>query len=178
MYTEIEAKLKVDSLNEVEDRLKRLGAEFVAEQSQEDVLFDDSKKNMAKNDSCLRLRKQVVSGHEKYIVTFKGAKQKSSVKKRREIEIEVSNIDSAKEIFHALGYEEILTVQKQRSLWRLGNCEVALDKLELLGNFVEIEGPDEKVISDVQKSLGLDNLEHIPKSYAAMIEEKLRHEGK
>ena len=135
-------------------------------------MFDDSKKNMAKNDSCLRLRKQVVSGRAKYILTFKGAKQKSSVKKRREIEIEVSDIDSAKEIFHALGYEEILAVQKQRSLWRLGNCEVALDKLQLLGDFVEIEGPDENVISDVQKSLGLEKLQHIPKSYAAMIAEK------
>ena len=48
MYTEIEAKLKVDSLKEIEDRLRQLGAEFVAEQSQEDVLFDDSKKNYDK----------------------------------------------------------------------------------------------------------------------------------
>ena len=40
MYTEIEAKLKVESLDEVRSRLLELGAEYVGEQIQEDILFD------------------------------------------------------------------------------------------------------------------------------------------
>lgn len=178
MYTEIEAKLKVESLKEVEDRLRGLGAEFVGEQLQEDILFDDAAGTMANNDSCLRLRKQVMSGRTKYILAYKGAKEISCFKKRREIEIEVNSGDSAKELLSALGYEKKLTVEKKRSLWRFKGCEVALDQLKLLGDFVEIEGPDEKVINDVQKCLGLENIRHIPKSYASLIAEKIREDEK
>lgn len=177
MYTEIEAKLKVESLGEIEDRLRELGAEFVGEQLQDDILFDDAAGTLTKNDSCIRLRKQVMSGQTKYLMTYKGAKEKSSLKKRREIEIEVSDGDSAKAILSALGYEESIVVEKKRVFWKFKGCEVALDTLKILGNFVEIEGPDEKVINDVQKSLGLENLQSITKSYAALIAEKIRQES-
>lgn len=178
MYTEIEAKLKVESLDEVKNKLIELGAEFVGEQSQEDILFDDTTGTMAKNDSCLRLRKQVMSGRTKYILAYKGAKEKSSFKKRCEIEIEVNNGDSAKELLSALGYEKKLVVEKNRFLWKLRGCEIALDTLKLLGYFVEIEGLNEKAIKDVQKSLGLENLKHIPKSYASLVSEMLHREVK
>ena len=105
---------------------------------------------------------------------YKGAKEKSNYKKRQEIEIEVSDSESTQKLLLALGYKGKLTVEKKRRLWRLGGCEVALDRLNVLGDFVEIEGPDDEKISHVQKSLGLDDLPHIPKSYASMIAEQLR----
>jgi hypothetical protein len=43
---------------------------------------------------------------------------------------------------------------------------------------VEIEGPDEGKIADVQKQIGLSGLPHIPKSYAALVKAKLREFGK
>jgi adenylate cyclase class IV len=42
MATEIEAKLKVDSLMEIEHKLAELGAAFLAEQLQTDDHFDDA----------------------------------------------------------------------------------------------------------------------------------------
>ena len=42
MYTEIEAKLKVESHKEVIEKLAELGAEFLAEQLQTDSYFDDA----------------------------------------------------------------------------------------------------------------------------------------
>ncbi len=177
MYTEIEAKLKVESLDKVKNRLIELGAEYVGEQVQEDILFDAADESLSKNDSCLRLRKQVMNGQTKFILTYKGAKEKSNFKKRREIETEVISGDSVKEILSALGYVERLIVEKTRGFWKLGGCEVALDTLKLLGNFIEIEGPDEKVISGVQKSLGLEKVPNITKSYAALIVEKLHQEN-
>jgi adenylate cyclase class 2 len=173
MYTEIEAKLKVDSLDEVEKRLKELGAEYIGEQLQEDILFDDAAETLTKNDSCIRLRKQVMNGQTKYILTYKGAKENSNLKKRREIETDVSNGDSVKELLSALGYKKRLIVEKNRRFWKHGKCEVALDSLNLLGNFVEIEGPDEKSINDVQKSLGLEKLQNISESYASLIADKI-----
>ena len=173
MFTEIEAKLKVDSLPEIESRVERLGAEFVAEQLQSDIHFDDSNATLTKADRCLRLRRQVVGESTRFFLTYKGAKEKSNYKKRQEIEIEVSDADSAQKLLSALGYEQKLCFEKKRRLWRLGECEVALDQLRELGDFIEIEGPGDKQIAHVQENLGLAELPHIPKSYASMIMEKI-----
>lgn len=174
MYSEIEAKLKVDSLKEVENRLRQLGAEFVEEQYQNDVLFDDVNLTLTNSDKCLRLRSQKAKNKERFFLTYKGAKEKSNFKKRQEIDIEVADGDAMEKLLSALGYEKTISVEKSRSLWRFGGCEVALDNLRLLGEFVEIEGPSDEIISDVQKSLGLADLQHVPKSYASLIVEKLR----
>ena len=153
MCTEIEAKLKVDSLPEIERKLSELSAEFLAGQLQTDYHFDDADTTLTKTDRCLRLRQQIVGKSERFFLTYKGAKEKSNVKKRQEIEFEISNADSARKLLSALGYEQTLIVEKKRRVWQLGDCEVALDELPLLGDFVEIEGPDEETIATVQKSL-------------------------
>lgn len=178
MFTEIEAKLKVDSLPEIENKLSKLDAEFVAEQLQTDTHFDDSNETLTNTDQCLRLRRQVIDSETRFFLTYKGAKEKSNYKKRQEIEIEISDADSTEKLLSALGYERKLSVEKKRSLWKFGGCEIALDRLQMLGDFVEIEGPDDEKIGRVQKSLGLDSLPHIPKSYASMIMEKLQRTGK
>ena len=174
MDTEIEAKLKVDSLEEIARRLKSLAAEFLEEQSQKDCYFDDADRTLTKADRCLRLRRQMVGRSEKFFLTYKGAKEKSNFKKRREIETEVRDADSATSLLSALGYEKALAFEKKRRIWRLNECEVALDELPLLGGFVEIEGPDAEKIADAQRNLGLADLPHIPESYAFLVAEKLR----
>jgi adenylate cyclase class 2 len=172
MCTEIEAKLKVDSLLEVEQKLTEFGAEFLAEQSQTDYFFDDANAVLTTTDRCLRLRRQSVAGRERFFLTYKGAKEKNNFKKRREIEIEIKEADSTQKLLSALGYEKVLVIEKKRRLWQLGGCSVALDQLPLLGTFVEIEGPDDKIIADVQNDLGLADLPHIAKSYAQLTKEE------
>ena len=174
MFTEIEAKLKVDSLQKVEEKLQQLGARFVAEQLQSDIHFDDSNATLANTDQCLRLRRQVIGETTRYLLTYKGAKEKSNYKKRQEIEVEVGDAEAIQKLLSSLGYQQKLCVEKKRRLWRLGECEVALDRLQELGSFVEIEGPDDKQIAQVQESLGLADLPHTPKSYASMIMEKTK----
>jgi adenylate cyclase class 2 len=177
MDVEIEAKLKVDSLDAVEAKLRGLGAEFVAEQRQTDQQFDDADGTMATTDQCVRLRRLEVGDSTRHILTYKGPQQESEVKKRREIEVEVEDDRAMGKILGALGYEPKLVVEKTRSVWRLGGCEVGLDRLDLLGDFVEIEGPDNQQIAAVQESLGLLHLPHITRSYACMIYEKLQAGG-
>jgi adenylate cyclase, class 2 len=174
MYIEIEAKLKVDSLESVKERLEKLGASFEAEQQQRDFYFDDLNSAFAKSDSCLRIRQQRDNGGERIFLAYKGPKHKSNFKKRAEIEIEVSNLEKTQKLLSALGYKESIVVEKKRNLWRLGDCLVALDDVSDLGSFVEIEGSNDKKIAEVQKRLGLENLQHISKSYAELLAEKLR----
>ncbi len=172
MCLEIEAKLKVGSLAQVERKLAELAAEFVAEQFQSDSYLDDASAALLSTGRCLRLRRQVTGGSERHILTHKGGKEQSRFKRRQEIETEIKDADSMRRLLSELGYEEVLVVEKKRRLWRLDRCEVALDELPSLGCFVEIEGPDEKEIACVQERLGLSNLPHIAKSYAHLIKEQ------
>jgi len=174
MSFEIEAKLKVDSLEQVCDRLKELGAEFVAEQRQKDYHFDNSAGILKASDSCLRLRRQTIGETQECYLTYKGPKEQSNFKKRTEIETEVADADSIEKLLAALGYEKVFAVEKVRRLWKFGGCEIALDELPSLGHFVEIEGPGDQEIIDVQQRLGLGHLTHIPKSYAHLLKEELR----
>ena len=105
MCFEIEAKLKVDSLQEVENKLRQRGAEFLAEQLQTDYHFDDAGRTLTKTDRCLRLRQQKSGENEQFFLTFKGPKEKSNFKKRQEIEIKIEDADSMRKLLTALGYE-------------------------------------------------------------------------
>ncbi len=178
MCVEIEAKLKVESLEKIRRKLNELNAEFLQEQLQTDYHFDDANMTLQKTDRCLRLRRQLANGSERFFLTFKGAKEKSSFKKRQEIEIEITDSSTIQKLLLALGYKKVLVIEKKRWIWRMGDCEVALDQLPLLGDFIEIEGPDEKKIEVVQKNLGLSELPHIKKSYAILITDRLHELGK
>jgi adenylate cyclase class 2 len=178
MCAEIEAKLKVESHEQIAGRLNELRADFLAEQSHTDCYFDDAGRTLTRSDRCLRLRRLVIGRTQKTLLTYKGAKEKDEFKKRQEVEIEVGSGDSAERLLSVLGYERVLVVEKKRQIWRLGDCEVALDELPLLGRFVEIEGPDGEKIADVREKLGLSGLTHIGDSYASMVAEKFRQEGR
>ena len=178
MQTEIEAKLKIDSLQEIEGKLLKLNAEFLDEQSQIDYYFDNEQSIFRKSDKALRLRRQKSQKCEKFFLTYKGPREKGQFKKRQEIDIEIADFNSAHNLLSALGYEKALVFEKKRRTYRLNQCKVALDQLPLLGTFLEIEGPDKEKISDVQQNLGLANLPHIPESYASLMTEKLLQFGK
>jgi len=177
MRTEIEAKLKVDSIDRVAAGLELVGAEFVHQLIQTDYYFDDAEKSLTKADSCLRLRCESAGNTEKIFLTFKGPREKTTFKKRQEIEIEVKDADSTEKLLLALGYVKALVFEKRRQLWRLGDCEIALDELPLLGEFVEIEGLDERTIENVRKKLKLEEFPHIPDSYATLMANELDRQG-
>ena len=177
MCTEIDAKLKVDSHKEVIKKLAELGAEFLQEQLQMDCYFDDANRTLTKTDRCLRLRRLLTDQKEKFFLTYKGAKEEHRLKKRQEIELGIEDATSAQKLFSELGYKQVLVIEKKRSIWRLGGCEISLDELPMLGSFVEIEGPEEEKIAEVQKDLGLAHLPHIVETYACLMAKKLRQQN-
>jgi len=185
MPTEIEAKLKlarrpggVGSPAKIARKLKAAGGKFLCQQLQTDAYFDDGKATMRKADSALRIRCWFVGRRQRAVITFKGPKQKGRFKRREEVQFEVDNAASAEALLAAIGYKKTLAFQKKRRIWRLDDCEVAIDELPLLGDFVEIEGPYERKIAAVQKKLGLEDFPHIPDSYASLMERKLRKLGR
>jgi len=177
MAIEIEAKLKVDSLPAVEKKLKKLGAAFLREIVQRDYYLDDAKANLTRTDRCLRLREEFTGKSRKTVLAYKGAREKGRFKKRLEVQTEISDAQSVRKMLSAIGYSEMLVYEKKRQLWVYGGCEICLDELPLLGNFIEIEGDSVKRIAKVQKELGLSALPHIKESYATLMEQRLRDLG-
>jgi len=176
MALEIEAKLKVDSLESVIEKLNRLGAQFKTVAHQGDIYFDNSLCELVASDCCLRLRSEVDLGEpekKETVLCYKGAKNEGKYKSREEIETCLESPENLIEILARLGYKKVLTVEKERQLWLLDDCFVCLDSLELIGCFVEIEGPSQESVSNVVKKLQLENIEHETRSYACMIEEKI-----
>jgi adenylate cyclase class 2 len=177
MHSEIEAKLKVDSLDAVERRLAECGGSFLRETIQMDRYYDTAGRELTRTDKCLRLRTDRKDGRERLILAYKGPKEQDDYKKRVEIEVEVSDAGSTESLLEALGYAKALAFNKRRRLWQLHGCEVALDELPLLGVFVEIEGPDSETIAKVQATLQLGAVPHIMDSYACLIDERLSQLG-
>lgn len=178
MYTEIEAKLRVRSLEGVERALTDSLASFVGEAIQTDCYFDRTGRDLAGSDRALRLRRDRRGARERLVLTYKGPKEKDDYKRRVEIEIDVNDAGAAERLLAELGYHKSLAFNKRRRLWRLHDCEVALDELPLLGAFVEIEGPDSQTISRVQAMLGLVEVPHIMDSYACLIDAELSRLGR
>jgi adenylate cyclase class 2 len=173
MHSEIEAKLRVDSLEVVEQRLGECGASFQRETIQTDRYYDTADRELTRTDKALRLRADTKGGRERFVLAYKGPKEPDDYKKRVELQTEVSDAEAMELLLGALGYAKALAFNKKRRLWQLQGCEVALDELPLLGVFVEIEGPDSGTIAGVQATLGLSGSPHIMASYACMIDERL-----
>ena len=170
---EIEVKLKVDSFEPVLKRLSELGALTKGKEKQIDAYFDDADLSLRKADKGLRLRIAEGDGNEKIILCYKGPRKDRLYKTREEIELTVTEHKAAVDLVSALGYQQVLVVTKNRLMWELENCEVALDKVDMLGKFVEIEGPDEEKISEIREKLGLGKLKQINETYAFLLDKEL-----
>jgi adenylate cyclase class 2 len=176
MGHEIEAKLKYDGHEDLKKVLRDAGADFTGDCIQRDTYFDDAAGSMKATDSALRMRLEVAAAR-RVVVTFKGPLEGSQFKKRLEVNVEVADGQAAEELLAGLGYRKAMMIEKKRSLWHLGGCEVALDELPLIGRFVEIEGPDENTVSAVQAAIGLAHLKHIPQSYTSLVQAEAERRG-
>ena len=167
---EIEAKIKVEDLEPVAQKLKLLDVHPRREIFQRDFFFDRPDLSLKKSDCGLRLRRERYRNAVKNILCFKGPKAKHSpYKKRREIEVEVSDPNQAQQFLQALGYQLRLTFEKKRSEWRFENCLVCLDQLPVLGTYIEVEGPNESAIRGVLTRLMLSDAQTIRRGYASLL---------
>ena len=171
MSVEIEAKMKVDSLDEVTATLQSLNAERLGDFEEVNSFFDTEDRSLLAADEGLRLRvaKNVEKQTEKYVLTFKGPRLHGKLKSREEREVDVGNAKDAERFLGALGYKKVLAFEKKRTKWKLSGCTVELDTLPHLGTFVEIEGPDDDVVLRVREQLGLTRSPILKSSYIAML---------
>lgn len=174
MGVEIEAKVKVAELESVAEKLKQLKAEYVDTVRQQDTFFSDADRKLIDSGCGLRIRRQTGSKEEKAFVTFKGPREAGPYKIRPELEVQISEAETMEAILRGLGYERLLMVEKTRQIWRYNGCEVGLDDVDLLGTFVEVEGPKTEVIAHVMDRIGLGGHESIRDGYATLVRKHLQ----
>jgi adenylate cyclase class 2 len=178
MSTEIEAKIKVEDLSVVRRKLVAIGAQRKRKDLETNSFFDTPEKTLQRADRGLRIRVAIdESGTSRCTVTMKGPALAGEFKNREETEFSADDPPAVRKLFENLGYQLTLSFEKRRESWRLGGCEVDLDELPYLGNYVEIEGPGEKDVESVRRSLGLEDLPVIKTGYISMLARYVEEHG-
>lgn len=107
-------------------------------------------------------------------LTFKGPREPGPLKSREEIELEVADASAMLQLLERLGYQTILSYQKDRESWSLDDCRIELDEPPHIGLFVEIEGPHECAIRNAQQRLALAQDSLISSSYVRLLMDHCR----
>jgi len=148
---EQEVKFYLNDLKTFEERLIVCGAHLKLERSLEiNQRFDTPDRRLSRSYQVLRLRQDKICR-----LTWKGAGDPAGeVSAREELEVEVSDLDTARAILEGLGFELMLVYEKYRSAYMLGEVEISLDEMPF-GHFCEVEGPD---IESIKNSAALLDL--------------------
>lgn len=142
-HFEVEQKFRVASLQPTLDALEQLGVEVSAPVQQIDRYYRHPQRDFSQTDEAFRLRS--VGAHN--CITYKGPKLDQETKTRCEEEVGIAEGDAARAscdaIIQHLGFEPVTTVIKHRRTAALRQAdleiEFALDQVDGLGEFVEIE---------------------------------------
>ncbi len=169
---EQEVKFYLNDPKAFEERLISSGAHLKQPRILEiNLRFDTPDRRLSSSFQTLRLRQDKLCR-----LTWKGAGDPTGeVSAREELEVEVSDLDTARAILEGLGFEIMLVYEKYRSAYMLGEVEISLDEMPF-GNFCEVEGPDIDSIRGAAELLSLDWEKRSTLSYLALfnnLKEKL-----
>ncbi|HMK46494.1 MAG TPA: class IV adenylate cyclase [Methanocella sp.] len=131
---EVEIKAAADR-DELSKRLARNGAALQTKVLQIDSYYNAPHRDFKDTDEALRLREQ----DSMVYLTYKGKKLDALSKTRKEIEVEVGDRDKMEDILISLGFKKTMDIIKERHIYRYRSAEVCLDRIEGLGDYVEVE---------------------------------------
>jgi adenylate cyclase class 2 len=129
---EIKARAGIEALR---SKLMREGAASEKTVEQMDLYFNAPHRDFARTDEALRLR----SEEGRVFLTYKGKKLDAKSKTRKEVEVEVGDFCMMEDILVSIGFTRSLRVRKTREIYHLGDAVVCLDRVDGLGEFVEME---------------------------------------
>ncbi len=164
-HVEIEAKIKVKDLAEIERKLKAAGAMLHAERVYErNVRYEDAAESLTPAARVLRLR-QDTRARLTYKEPHDAAGQGEWA--RTELEVTVSDFDTTDLLLKKLGFHPAWIYEKYRTTYELEGCEIVLDEMPF-GPFVEAEGePD--AIERALRAIGLSDAPRITASYSDLF---------
>ena len=176
---EIEAKVRVESLEGIKDKLLAMGARFREEEHNHDTYFirkGEERATRRPGDFLLRIRKT----GKKNFLTLKGLTEQTGA--WEEYEVEISNPEEMTKILKRTGFTKLFTIVKDRTPGELNGFEVNLDRVRGMGNFLEVALQSEnkqearKRIMELLNRLGFKESEIEHRGYAAMFSQSMRRE--
>ena len=133
---EFELKVRISSLDPVPEQLIRHNARFCGRVHEHDIYYNAPHRDFGVTDEAIRVR--YTNDHA--VVTYKGAKIKTSaLKAREELNLVVDSGAVFEQMLDRLGFTRTAEVNKWRENYRLSDAAITLDEVEGLGTFVEIE---------------------------------------
>ena len=172
-YQEKEVKFNLHDVEAMAARLEATGADLVRPRMLErNLRLDMPEGTLSAERRVLRLRQD-----DRVRVTYKdNTHTENGVLVRTEIEFTADNLEAARELFAALGYQVVVVYEKYRRVYHLGDVEVVLDEMPF-GNFMEIEAPNTTLIEGVAQMLGLNWDRRVIASYLGLFEVLKRHQN-
>jgi adenylate cyclase class 2 len=171
-HQETEAKFYTPDHAPLLQALQAQGALCVAPRILErNTRYTDPANSFSARGIVLRLRQDA-----KVRLTYKeGVQVQEGIVTRTELEVDVSDFDTAHAILTALGYRAFMRYDKYRTTYTLDGVEVVLDELPY-GNFTELEG-EASAIERVATALGLQGAPRYAESYVVLFERVKAHLG-
>ncbi len=164
---EKEFKFKIENKDEIIRKLFSLNFNDLGENKQEDIYFDTEDLKLFNQGKALRIRKE----GKHFYLTYKNKVIRKRPKIRKELTIRLNErqLRVMIEILNELGYNESLKIIKKRREFEKGKIKVAIDEVEGLGNFLEVEYESEKDAKELLSNLGLKIKNAIGLTYAEML---------
>jgi len=137
----IEVELKFPLLNSEEliGKLSRLIGSGNGSELQKDTYYVPAHRNFLEKkpvSEWLRLRES----KEGFSLNYKKYhNEEGDAVSCDEFESKVENLEAMKKLLESLDFEEIVCVSKERKIWNYKNVEIAIDAIEGLGEFIELE---------------------------------------
>lgn len=168
----IEVEIKARCGPDVHHKILALGASALRIENHRDIYFNSQVRDFKGTDEALRIRIKEDGAH----LTYKGPKLDRLTKTRLELTSKIEGPEVMEKILVELGFVPSGEVRKRRIKYSLGETILAVDEVEGLGLFLEIEISAEedwamkrKCILDLKEHLGLG--ESIRKSYLELLDE-------
>jgi len=161
---EVELQIRIKDPEKVEEKLRKAG-NFIRERKQKDKYYVTPANNFFDKDmptEYLRIRYEEGRDHLNY--SHLRFDKKGWLIATDEYETKIEKPEVVEEIFKKIGLILKVTVVKNRKYFECGDFEVTLDRVENLGDFMEVEAKKDfggeaktrKACEQFLKDLGVD----------------------
>lgn len=180
---EVEVKVSVRNRVYLEEKLLEKGFLKGDLLKESDYYFDNACHEIREKDMALRIRscENLSMNTTETFMTYKGPKLDQVSMTRKELEMKIESAEIGRDILKSLGYTEVPPVVKLRQEFHMDRMNACLDRVENLGDFLELEivvaqeNEKENALNQLillLHELGYEREDIIRTSYLSMLQNK------
>ncbi len=159
---EIEVKFLDINKKEVEEKLKKLGAEFVGVFNYRIKPYDFPGFPLSKEKNAwIRLRDEGTKITLAYKERLGVGDNPMKDKGMKEIEVEVSDFDRTSQLLEAIGLIPKTYQERHRTRYSLDGVDCDIDEWPVIPPYIELEGDSMEELEKVSSKLGFSWEEHV-----------------